>query len=198
MRIAIIGDNNLSKAVNFGFPSNYCVKYNIDENAIETLPNYINYAFICIENIDRISDVITRLKTAINGHIILKSPILPENLTNLIKISSSIIYNPEFLNPKMPNESFIYPHLRILGGMPKYTNDIEYLYKHYSNCIPCPTFHMSILEAGYAKQYIDKLIEFNNSLITEIQQFKYENSFVLNAEKVLGSVRLFSKLMMGQ
>ena len=101
MRIAIIGDNNLSKAVNFGFPSNYCVKYNIDENAIETLPNYINYAFICIENIDRISDVITRLKTAINGHIILKSSILPENLTNLIKISSSIIYNSEFLNPNV-------------------------------------------------------------------------------------------------
>jgi len=168
LNIAIVGHGFVGKAVDYGFPSQNCDKYIVDPKHgmdITALPQNMDYIFVCVPtpmgddgSIDSniIESVVSYLLTNNNGVIIIKSTITPEILKKFA--NSRVVYNPEFLTEKSANEDFVNPFMHIFGGHPLYTQRVEELYKYYSICKPCPTYHMSTIEASFVKYGINSFL----------------------------------------
>jgi len=168
LNIAIIGHGFVGKAVDYGFPSQNCEKYIVDPKHgmdITALPQNMDYIFVCVPtpmgddgSIDSsiIESVVSYLLTNNKGIIIIKSTVTPEILKQFS--DSRVVYNPEFLTEKSANEDFVNPFMHIFGGHPLYTQRVEELYKYYSICKPCPTYHMSTIEASFVKYGINSFL----------------------------------------
>jgi len=168
LNIAIVGHGFVGKAVDYGFPSQNCEKYIVDPKHgmdITALPQNMDYIFVCVPtpmgddgSIDSsiIESVVSYLLTNNKGIIIIKSTVTPEILKQFS--DSRVVYNPEFLTEKSANEDFVNPFMHIFGGHPLYTQRVEELYKYYSICKPCPTYHMSTIEASFVKYGINSFL----------------------------------------
>jgi UDPglucose 6-dehydrogenase len=62
------------------------------------------------------------------------------------------------LTEKSANEDFVNPTMHVFGGSPHVTNKVEELYKFYSLCKPCPTYHMSPVDASFVKYGINSYL----------------------------------------
>lgn len=168
LNIAIIGHGFVGKAVDYGFPSQNCDKYIVDPKHgmdITALPQNMDYSFVCVPtpmgedgSIDSsiIESVVSYLLTNNTGIIIVKSTVTPEILKKFE--NSRVVYNPEFLTEKSANEDFVNPFMHIFGGHPLFTQRVEELYKFYSICKPCPTYHMTTIEASFVKYGINSFL----------------------------------------
>jgi len=197
MKLAIVGHGFVGKAVDYGFPSNMCEKFIVDPKGgspITVLDKHdIDFSFVCVPtpmakdgSIDStiIEDVIDYLKKNVKGIIIIKSTVTPTVLRKLIKgpAGDRILYNPEFLTEKSANEDFVNPFMHIFGGHPEKTKKLEELYKYYSLCKPCPTYHMSIIDASFVKYGI------NCYLATKVLWFNQFHDIVTNEGGNFGKV----------
>lgn len=168
LNIAIIGHGFVGKAVDYGFPSQNCDKYIVDPKHgmdITALPQNMDYSFVCVPtpmgedgSIDSsiIESVVSYLLENTTGIIIVKSTVTPEILKKFA--NSRVVYNPEFLTEKSANEDFVNPFMHIFGGHPLFTQRVEELYKFYSICKPCLTYHMTTIEASFVKYGINSFL----------------------------------------
>lgn len=168
LNLAIIGHGFVGKAVDYGFPSNMSNKYIVDPKNgmdITQLSKNMDYIFVCVPtpmdtdgSIDSsiIESVVSYLLANITGTIIIKSTVTPTILKKFA--DARVVYNPEFLTEKSANEDFVNPFMHIFGGHPIYTQKVEELYKFYSICKPCPTYHMTKAEASFVKYGINSFL----------------------------------------
>jgi len=168
MNIGIVGHGFVGKAVDYGFSSTLCSKHIVDPSYkidISTLKGLdLDVTFVCVPtpmsndgSIDSsiIESVVSYLKDNVSGLIIIKSTVTPDIILKLGKNCDRLVYNPEFLTEKSANEDFVNPSFHVFGGAPENTDKVETLYKHYSLCKPCPSYHMSLVDASFVKYGIN-------------------------------------------
>jgi UDPglucose 6-dehydrogenase len=197
MKIAIVGHGFVGKAVDYGFPDTMCEKYIIDPKygplTIEDLKGKdINFTFICVPtpmgpngNIDSsiIENVLQELyKHNVTGIIVIKSTVTPDIITKILKMTNCVVYNPEFLTEKSANEDFVNPFMHVFGGAPDITTKLEELYKFYSLCKPCPTYHMSAVDASFVKYGI------NSYLASKVLWFNQFHDIVVDQNGNFGKI----------
>jgi len=173
MKIAIIGHGFVGKAVDYGFPSDMCEKFIVDPKGgmqIEDIVDEpIDFSFVCVPtpmghkgSIDSsiIENVVDFLKKNVSGTIVIKSTVTPDIIDKIFsgEYKERLVYNPEFLTEKSANEDFVNPTMHVFGGSPQVTNRVEELYKFYSLCKPCPTYHMSAVDASFVKYGINSFL----------------------------------------
>jgi len=193
MKIAIIGHGFVGKAVDYGFNHPDVEKIIIDPNygtSIKDLKGVdISASFVCVPtpmdddgsiNSSIVEDTVAYLKNKCMGTIIVKSTVTPDIIEKLTSglIGSRVVYNPEFLTEKAANEDFVNPSLHVFGGIREATDAVQSLYEKYSNCKPCPVFHMTAKEASFVKYGI------NSYLASKVLWF---NQFYDIVEKNYGS-----------
>lgn len=199
MKIGIVGHGFVGKAVDYGFPDNMCRKTVIDPkygNSVADLKGQ-DFTFVCVPTpmgdsgkIDSsiIKTVVSDIKRYTGGVIIIKSTVTPDIILELFtrNDASRMVYNPEFLTEKSANEDFVNPTMHVFGGNPAATDTVEHLYKFYSLCKPCPTYHMSAVDASFVKYGINsflaaKVLWFN-------QFYDVVNGYDANFGKIIGAI----------
>ena len=198
-KIAIVGHGFVGKAVDYGFNSPDIEKIIIDPILGTTIGNldgeYPTATFVCLPtpmgkdgNIDcqLVTDTVEFLKENTYGLIIVKSTITPDIVGRITFGTDRVVYNPEFLAERTANEDFANPQLHVFGGHPNKTKEVEELYKQYSICKPCQSFHMSAVDASFVKYGI------NSYLATKVawfnQYYDMVNNHGGNFYKVLNAV----------
>lgn len=165
LRLAIVGGGFVGSAVKYGFTNSKTNIFVVDPKlgtTIEQLQTFKpEYTFVCVPTpmgedgkIDAsiLREVVTYLVDNLFTKIIIKSTVTPDIIDELFGLNPfRIVYNPEFLTEKSANEDFVNPIMHVFGGDGHETFEIEDLYKHYSNCKPCPTHHMSPTDASFVK-----------------------------------------------
>jgi nucleotide sugar dehydrogenase len=199
MKIGIVGHGFVGKAVDYGFPHNMCQKTIIDPiygNSISDLGTQ-DFTFVCVPTpmgtngcIDSsiITSVMCELRKRSTGIVIIKSTVTPDIIQNLWveNYSTQMVYNPEFLTEKSANEDFVNPTMHVFGGTPAATDMVEHLYKFYSLCKPCPTYHMSPVDASFVKYGINSFLA---SKVLWFNQFHdVVNKYGSNFGKVIGAI----------
>lgn len=199
MKIAIIGHGFVGKAVDYGFPDNICQKIIVDPKYGNTVDDILKtdfqYAFVCVPTpmgpdgkIDAsiITDVVEKLKKHPYAITVIKSTVTPDIIQNLFHGSTRMIYNPEFLTEKSANEDFVNPFMHVFGGHPDMTARLEDLYKFYSLCKPCPTYHMSAVDASFVKYGINSFLA--SKVLWFNQFYDVVNRYGSNFGKVVGAI----------
>jgi UDPglucose 6-dehydrogenase len=172
MKIAIVGAAGfVGRAVDYGFPNNIYQKLLVDpvyNTPISAIADYKpDYVFVCVPTpmgsngrIDAsiIKTVIAEVRTLTNAIIIIKSTITPDVVKYLFDKYEGLVYNPEFLTEKSANEDFVNPFMHVFGGDPAVTTSVEWLYKLYSLCKPCPVYHMSAIDASFVKYGVNSFL----------------------------------------
>ena len=198
-KIAIVGHGFVGKAVDYGFNSPDIEKIIIDPilgTSIGDLDGEdLTATFVCLPtpmgkdghiNCQLVTDTVAYLKENTYGLIIVKSTITPDIVGRLTFGTERVVYNPEFLAERTANEDFANPQLHVFGGHPDKTKEVEELYKQYSICKPCQSFHMSAVDASFVKYGI------NSYLATKVawfnQYYDMVNNHGGNFYKVLNAV----------
>ena len=201
MHIAIVGHGFVGKAVDYGFPDTMCEKHIVDplrNTSISDLDDQeIDLTFVCVPtpmgedgsiNSSIIESVVNHLLKNVSGYIVIKSTVTPDIISKLFAkdVMHRMIYNPEFLTEKSANEDFVNPFMHVFGGNPNATAALEYIYKYYSICKPCPTYHMSSTDASFVKYGI------NSFLATKVLWFNQFYDVVTkhggNFGKIVGAI----------
>lgn len=202
MKIAIVGHGFVGKAVDYGFPDNMCEKIIIDPrygtSVNDLKDSNVSYTFVCVPTpmgngglIDAsiIKSVVADLKKYTNGLIIIKSTVTPDIIQELFvdeEFDRMMVYNPEFLTEKSANEDFVNPFMHVFGGHLDATSEVEHLYKFYSICKPCPTYHMSAVDASFVKYGINSYLA--SKVLWFNQFFDVVNKYGANYGKVVGAI----------
>ena len=170
--IAVVGHGYVGKAVEHGFNTSHVDLHLIDPylygNSVGELQGKvrIDCAFVCVPtpfgadgSIDSsiVEEVVKELEY-FSCMIVIKSTVTPDVIERLSKENDQIIYNPEFLTERNALEDFVNPSMHVFGGKPQYTEQLYKLYNHYSQCKPCPVFHMSAMEASFVKYGINSFL----------------------------------------
>jgi UDPglucose 6-dehydrogenase len=172
MKIAIVGAAGfVGRAVDYGFPNSIYQKLLIDpvyNTPISAISDYKpDYVFVCVPTpmgsdgrIDAriITSVIDEVRTLTNAIVIIKSTITPDVVKYLFDKYERLVYNPEFLTEKSANEDFVNPFMHVFGGEQVNTTSVEWLYKLYSLCKPCPVYHMSAIDASFVKYGVNSFL----------------------------------------
>lgn len=181
MKIGIIGYGFVGKAIHNGFLTpnvEFCLVDPLLGTTIEYMMNQFkpDVAFISVptpmnQNGAIDDSIIIDCLRQINSHdknllCVIKSTVTPDVIHSLKSIHSKLVYNPEFLTEKNANEDFINSEFLLLGGEETDINLVEFLYKKYSKCVPCPTFKVDMEAASIIKYSINcflasKVIFFN-------------------------------------
>ena len=207
MKIAIVGHGFVGKAVDYGFPDNMCQKIIIDPkygNSVADLAGRdVEFTFVCVPTpmgeggrIDAsiIKSVVSDLKKHTDGVIIIKSTVTPDIIDELFVNDDlyKMVYNPEFLTEKSANEDFVNPFMHVLGGNPGSTSRVEHLYKFYSLCKPCPTYHMSAIDASFVKYGINTFLA--SKVLWFNQFYDAVTAYGSNFGKVVGAITADSRV----
>lgn len=203
MKIAIIGYGFVGKALHNGLKDNVELqiidpKLNTDINDLSRYsPDVI---FICVptpmhsdgsQNISIVKSVINNIKNLnINSHIVIKSTVLPNHISELEKLAGKFIYNPEFLREKFADEDFINSNLIVFGGLKEYTTKLSDIYKKHTKCKCTDHIHTDSVTASLIKYTINsflstKVIFFNElkNLFDEINSKESWENFTKFLEK---------------
>lgn len=196
LNMAIVGHGFVGSAVDYGFDSPSCYKYIVDPKgglpigALETID--IDITFICVPTpmgadgtIDSsiLESCLDYLIENVSGIKVVKSTVTPDILE---KYKDKIVYNPEFLTEKSANEDFVNPVLHVFGGLFELTKEVEQIYEQYSNCKPCPVFHMSITDASFVKYGINSYLA--SKVLWFNQFFDVVSTNNANYGKILGAM----------
>lgn len=172
LRILIIGHGFVGKAVDYGFSNPHVVKTIIDPKHGTSVKDVklsdYDATFVCVPtpmktdgSID--SSILDSVMEEINSQyrhkthkIIIKSTVTPD----IIKKHGDhgVVYNPEFLREKTALEDFINPDFHVFGGFNWDTIAVEDIYRQYSACRICKTFHVSYEEASLIKYAINSFL----------------------------------------
>jgi UDPglucose 6-dehydrogenase len=208
MKIAIVGYGFVGKAASAAFSLETNERRIIDpklegyQHRIESLPGFDpDVTFVCVPtpmgpdgaaDYSIVRDVMNYLKNNVNGLIVLKSTVLPEEVRLLCDLPRTI-YNPEFLRERSALSDFLHPEFHVIG-----CNDIgsgEYLlkiYEEHSLVTPCVSEFMTPVEASLVKYAI------NSFLATKVMWFNQFQEIVKSTgssyDKVIRAVTEDSRI----
>ena len=171
INIAIIGHGYVGKAVDHGFSTSQVEKYIVDPLYGTTLDQLkgkvrLDAAFVAVPTpfgsdgeIDAsiVKDVVRQLEH-FSCPIIIKSTTTPDIVDELYLENERVVYNPEFLTEKNALHDFINPPMHVFGGKRANTKALLELYENYSQCTPCPSYHMTAKEAAFVKYGINSFL----------------------------------------
>ena len=116
--------------------------------------------------------------------ILIKSTISPE-LIELLQDDRYLTTNPEFLTEKNAIDDFINPDKHIFGGNDGFIDNLEFYYKEYSLCRPCPVHRMSAVDASFVKYGINSFLAmkvlFFNQLYDVVENNEAAYNKIVNA-----------------
>jgi len=192
MVIGVIGYGVVGRAVWKAFVNKTTILINDVEmpeksSHIKTLCEQCSFIFICVPtpmstktgNIDtRIVDKIleTISKQPGNPVVILKSTVIPSQLKYYQETYPDLrlVMSPEYLTDANPEEDFINAELLVLGGKDKDIDEVEMLFKNYSDCRPCPVGKCDLIGAGVLKYmencFLAMKVTFMNQFFDVLQQ----------------------------
>ncbi len=189
MKAVIIGHGFVGKALENGL--NDDVEILIVDPIYKTEISDINafdpnVVFVCVptpmkddgnqdlEILNKIINDIDTLQT--DAVIVIKSTVLPNNISNVESLIPGVVYNPEFLTESSANEDFINAELIVLGGDKKNIKTISSFYKDYTKCISSNIILTDLISASMIKYTINsflasKVVFFNelNSLFKKLE-----------------------------
>lgn len=166
LKMSIIGHGFVGQAVDNGFDNDKCIKTIIDpkkyNNDISDTSIYDDVFFVCLPtpmsndgsiNASATIKVVEYLKLNRTGTIIIKSTITPDIIEILTEDTwgHKVVYNPEFLTEQNANEDFINAPMHVFGGNAVETVKVADIYRKYSLCKVCPSFHVTPKEASFIK-----------------------------------------------
>jgi len=169
MKMTIVGHGFVGKAVDYGFSQSTVQKKIVDPIygvKLEDVTLNENVTFVCVPtpmgangeiDCSIVVNTVKALKHRKSGIIVIKSTVTPDVVQSLTKGPSGarVVYNPEFLTEKNAAEDFVNPCMHIFGGILETTEKLESIYRDYSICKPCPSYHMSAADASFVKYGIN-------------------------------------------
>ena len=171
MKVAIIGYGFVGKALENGFKENVetiLIDPKLNTEIFDLKLFNPNLIFICVptpmnnngsQDISIIEKIFSEIiELQISGLIVLKSTVLPKNLSNIEKIIPEIVYNPEFLREKFANEDFINSPLIIFGGNDKSSRYLSDFYLKYTKCITSNHKFTDLISASLIKYSINSFL----------------------------------------
>ena len=195
--IAIVGHGYVGKAVDYGF-SDGVNKYIIDPIYNTDISNLvgknIDIAFVCVptpfgkngEIDSSIVESVVRELAQFTCPIIIKSTVTPDIVDKLYLRNKLVVYNPEFLTEKNALDDFVNPPMHIFGGSRSITKIVKEFYEDYSNCKPCPVFHMTAKEASFVKYGINSFLA---TKVLWMNQFKdIVDNMGCNYNKIINAI----------
>lgn len=172
MKLLIVGHGFVGKAVDYGFTHSEVEKTIIDPKYNNSINDVVisNYdaTFVCVPTpmkadgsidstiLDTVMDQLNSQYRPRTHKIIIKSTVTPDIINR--HASDGVVYNPEFLREKTALEDFVNPDFHVFGGLNWDTIAVEELYRKYSSCKICPTFHVSYKEASLIKYAINSFL----------------------------------------
>jgi UDPglucose 6-dehydrogenase len=204
LKIGIVGHGFVGKAVSYGFTHRDVTQFVVDPQygtSIDNLPYDCDVVFVCVPtpmgedgSIDAyiLKSVISELHNRFSYGLkrclfVIKSTVTPDVIEDFAY--SGIVYNPEFLAEKNAMHDFVNPQFHVFGGDADDTHKLEKIYKTYSMCSPCRTFHVSHVEASFIKYGINTFlatkVTFFNQLFDTINNVPKAN--FANIVSVIGS-----------
>lgn len=184
LRMGIVGHGFVGKAVDYAFHHPLVKQFHIDPKYGNTIDDLIleepDVVFICAPTpmnpesgfVDAsiVEDAVLKLAKHSQALIVVKSTVTPDIVDRLsIALGEEVerfVYNPEFLTERNADNDFVNAEFHVLGGVKKATEELEELYRIFSN-IAYPNFHhMTAPEASFVKYAINsylstKVIFFN-------------------------------------
>ena len=179
LKMGIVGHGFVGKATDCGFSKNID-KFIVDpkyNNSIEDLvifkPEII---FICVptpmsedgfQDSSIVIEVVLKISELIpDALIVIKSTITPSVIKELEKISTNLVYNPEFLREKHANYDFENSKIIILGGKKEACKKVASIYENHSICKSTNFHYVDLFTASFVKYSINtflatKVIYFN-------------------------------------
>lgn len=211
LRLLIIGHGFVGKAVDYGFSNPHVTKTIIDPkygNSIKdvVLSDY-DATFVCVPTpmnvdssidssiLDSVMDELNSQYRPTTHKIIIKSTVTPD----IIKKHgcNGVVFNPEFLREKTALEDFVNADFHVFGGLNWDTIVVEDIYRQYSSCKICKTFHVTYEEASLIKYAINSFLSvkvtFFNQLFDLAQDAgaNYNNIIkALDSEPRIGSTHM--------
>ena len=209
MKIAIIGNGFVGKALNNGLNDDVHVKL-IDpllNSSVEDLRKYdAKFIFVCVptpmndngsQDISIVLSVINDLKKInYDGFIVLKSTVLPKYASEVNKIYKKFIYNPEFLREKHANEDFINSDLIVFGGKREHCKKLSNFYSKYTRCISKEHLFMNIVSACIVKYAINSFLATKVIFFNELKGIfnKIDDNKDNNWQKILNAISSDSRI----
>jgi nucleotide sugar dehydrogenase len=203
MKITIVGYGFVGRAVEYGFRTPKVRMQIVDPKYGKTCYNSLkdvnleeNITFVCVPtpmnkdgSIDStiLVDTVKELKERMSGIIVIKSTVTPDIIKKLVVGSGGtrIVYNPEFLTEKNAIDDFINPDKHIFGGNDEFIDNLEFYYKEYSLCRPCPVHRMSAVDASFVKYGINSFLAmkvlFFNQLYDVVENNEAAYNKIVNA-----------------
>lgn len=157
-RIAFIGDDERTKSWHQAFhtpmTTSMVIKPGDDVQAmVDWGPNAV---MICQH--DDLDSLIPELIPVINGLIIIKPTLSPEQAGLLVSRDRRVVYSPDLTSASNDPVSIHHPHLMIAGGDPESLQHLEQLIFGMSKIIPCKFLRMTGVEAAFVKLGIDSYL----------------------------------------
>jgi len=147
MKVSIIGHGFVGKALENGLNDNIetLIIDPVYKNKISDITLFDpDYIFICVptpmanngdQDLSILNKVIQELtELDVNSEIVLKSTVLPNNISVIEESIPDIIYNPEFLTEKNSFEDFVNGDLIVLGRRNRNFEQISAFYKNHTKC----------------------------------------------------------------
>lgn len=209
MKVGIVGYGFVGKALHNALKSSvevFLVDPILKTNMRDLKVFLPDITFICVptpmnndgnQNISILNSVFDEFMSfKISGILILKSTILPDNLTTLSGKCPVMVYNPEFLREKYANHDFIKSKLIVLGGKSDVVDIAANFYSIYTKCECDEYIRTDMVTASLVKYAINTFLatkitffnEFNNLFRNTNAEDSWENFIsILSKDERIGS-----------
>ncbi len=165
MKIVVVGNGFVGKAVVYGFKNNVQV---IDPT-LGTHTSDVKDAdvvFICVPtpmgdsgavDVSIVAKVLQELEH-LGALLVLKSTVPPNFVKEFAEKYEKFVYNPEFLTELNALKDFENPISNVYGGKAVHTSHLATIYEDYSICKPANNYFMTAEEASFVKYSMNSFL----------------------------------------
>ena len=171
LKLGIVGHGFVGKATDWGF-NRRISKFIVDpllNNSVKDLKSFQpEIVFICVptpmnddgsQDSSIIENVVSELALYCPNAIkVVKSTVLPSLLSELNKLDSKLIYNPEFLREKHANLDFVNSDMIIFGGDRNISTLVSNAYLNHSRCKTKEHIFTDLETASFIKYAINTFL----------------------------------------
>ncbi len=201
LKLGIIGHGFVGKATDWGFNRDvdkFIVDpiYNTSINDLKKFQPEI--IFICVptpmgddgrQDSGTIENVVKELIDACPNAIkVIKSTVLPSILSDLNKLDSTLVYNPEFLREKHANSDFVNSDMIILGGDKNISSLVSNAYLKHSRCKTKEHIFTDLKSASLIKYSINTFLASKVIFFNEIHSIFEKLNVVDSWESIINII----------
>tara|TARA_B100000965_G_scaffold45070_1_gene33007 strand:+ start:591 stop:1436 length:846 start_codon:yes stop_codon:yes gene_type:complete len=129
-----------------------------------------------------------------NAEVVIKSTVLPNNISIIEKMIPSIVYNPEFLTEKNAFEDFINADLNVFGGNEKNVSKIVSFYKNNTKCLLNDYIVTDLVSASLIKYTINTFLASKVIFFNELQKLFNKSGTTETWENFIKAISLDSRI----